>query len=780
MIRIIADAEGLSHAPPNALVAAETADYVHVRRRIHMALGRAEPLTIYANNPVVLHWLRDLRRYPENRIHWEVVDPREQFLEIFGVVPSGLFTPKQLAVLQLDKLPTPPTGSRVDPTAWILGHLLDPIWQYDEPPPNHASALVSWVIEYQQPFPPDLQGLIQAQLARWAEHDSTFAALHADSLRLDSAQLLIRWALHNYVESWRQTKPWGTLPLLPGMPSVRAVGVVLEDQQVATSIHAYWRRCMSDRSAELSVEAMLTQMSGMSMVELEVLEEIVVQRSLPLSAHTFRQIESHFDPILPKGGGILSRLKKQIAPPRPHLPEHHWSVNQWLSWVTQEYMPFYTWVVDARVDRVQQQEYALSYSDWLYSNYPNWLNDNQSPLLLSQYQEIIALLEREPNALVFWLVVDGMRWWHGEFIREACERYGLHIRALRPGVALLPSITDISKRALVTGLPTRTVDTQTVADAARMKFHRSHIPAIAGSSFRELASAIHEQASLRIALFFYNLIDTLSHQTPADSIDNAGLRGHFEDLARNLDEVHRICVQRSQPLYIFVGSDHGATLLPENATLLTLPDTAREITDVWSSEPSNRDPHWTSTRAAALAISDPQNIDRSVWYFLDRERFQLDQHYLVPRGYGYLKRRPAGWVHGGLSPEETIVPLMQLSKETLTILPIEHELRGDLRSNQAGSLTLILRNLNPFPVSDLHFVVADNLAEIRVPHIPPSQRVELAISVRAIPSQSKTFITSYDLHYQALGVPQHQRDQLTFTLRQLQTVDSSFEDMFNT
>jgi len=780
MIRIIADAEGLSHAPPNALVAAETDDYVHVRRRIHMALVRAEPLTIYANNPVVLHWLRDLQRYPETRIHWEVIDPREQFLKIFGVVPSGLFTPKQLAVLQLDTLPTPPTGSSVDPVTWILGHRLDPIWQHDEPPLNHASALVSWAIEYQQPFPPNLQDLIQIQLVRWAEHDPTFAALHASSLRLDSTQLLIRWALRNYAESWRQTKPWGMLPLLPSRPSAHAVGVVLEDQQVAISIQTYWRRGMSDRSAELSVEAMLAQMSGMSMVELEMLEEIVVQRSLPLSAHAFQQIASHFDSIRPKAGSTLSRLKQAIAPPKPNHPEQHWSVDQWLSWATQEYMPFYTWVVNARVDRAQQQEYALSYSDWLYSNYPNWLNHSQSPLLLSQYQEITALVEREPNALVFWLVVDGMRWWHGEFIREACARYGMQIRALRPGVAVLPSITDISKRALVTGLPARTIDTQTVADAARTKFHRSNIPAIAGSSFHELTVAIREQALLRIALFFYNLIDTLSHQTLTDSIDNAGLRGHFDDLARNLDEVHRICVQRSQPLYIFIGSDHGATLLPENATLLTLPDTAREMTDVWSPEPSNRDPHWTSTRAAALASSDLQQIDDSAWYFLDRERFQLDQHYLVPRGYGYLKRRPVGWVHGGLSPEETIVPLMQLSTEALTILPIEHELRGELRSNQAGSLTLILRNLNPFPVSDLHFMVANDLAEIRVAHMLPSQRVEVTLSVKATPSQSDTLITSYDLHYQACGVAQHQRNQLTFKVRQLQTVNSSFEDMFNT
>ena len=778
MIRIIADAEGLSHAPPNALVAAETTDYVHVRRRIHMALGRAEPLTIYANNPVVLHWLRDLQRYPETRIHWEVVDPREQFLKIFGVVPSGLFTPKQLAALQLDTLPTPPTGSRVDPVTWILGHRLDPIWQHDQPPLHHASAFVSWVIEHPQPFPPDLLNLIQIQLVRWAEHDPTFAALHADSLYLHSAQLLIRWALRNYAESWCQKKPWGMLPLLPGVPSAHAVGLVLENQRV--EIAAYWSQSMSDRSAERPVEALLAQMSGLSMVELEMLEAIVGQRSLPLSAHTFRQIASHFDPIRPKAGDTLSRLKKAIVPPKPNHPEQHWSIDQWLSWATQEYMPYYTWIVKARVDRAQQQEYALSYSDWLYSHYPNWLNNSQSPLLLSQYQEITALIERESNALVFWLVVDGMRWSHEEFIREAFEQHGMQISALRPGVAVLPSITDISKRALVTGLPARTIDTQTIADAARTKFHRSNIPAIVGSSFHELTAAIREQASLRIALLFYNLIDTLSHQIPADSIDNAGLRGHFKDLADQLREVHRICVQRSQPLSIFVGSDHGATLLPENAPLLTLPDTAREITNGWSPEPSNRDPHWTSTRAAALASSDPQQIDDSVWYFLDRERFQLDQHYLVPRGYGYLKRRPVGWVHGGLSPEETIVPLLQLSTEAPTILPIEHELRGELRSNQAGTVTLILRNLNQFPVSDLHFVVANDLAEIRVPHILPAQHVEVVLSIKAIPSQSETLITSYDLHYQAFGVARHQQQQLTLKVRQLQTVNSSFEDMFNT
>src|SRR4030095_15236871 len=127
-----------------------------------------------------------------------------------------------------------------------------------------------------------------------------------------------------------------------------------------------------------------------------------------------------------------------------------------------------------------------------------------------------------------WLIIDGMTWWQGSIMREICERHGLHPQAHVPGIAVLPSITSVSKRALVTGQPTIDLAQPTIAEAARVKLARSSIPAAVQYSLPTAVENLRQDATLRVAVVLFNLIDALAHQT-ATFTDNAGIRGYLED-----------------------------------------------------------------------------------------------------------------------------------------------------------------------------------------------------------------------------------------------------------
>jgi hypothetical protein len=776
MITIIADRHRYVHPSTDALVGTKTADYVQIRRRIRAALDQDQPLVIYATDPVLLGWLSDLQRYPERRLTWNVVDPSEEFTGLFGVAPTDPFTPARIAVLQLHDLPQVPTGVVVHPLTWILGHRLGPVWQHDDPAAGHISLLAEWALNRTAPLEAEMIALVQAQLERWSMHQPIYRRIHATSLADDSANLLVRWALQRYEANWRNTQPWGELPILDGEPAPAVLLTSLRGWR--ESIQAYWNRQITGALIDASfIYTMLAQMSGLSEAEFSALQTILKRLPEALDNRLLRTIRNRFM-HLPNAQPTLRSLDRMVAPPEPPLPDPTWTIDMWLRWATQQYMPYYAWVIQNDRGRSHQQACALQYSDWLYAQYPSWLNDDHSPLLLRQYQDMDALIKGDDRIVVIWLVVDGMTWWQGGLMREICEHHGLHLQSQLPGVAVLPSITSVSKRALVTGQPTIDLAQPTIAEAARVKLIRSSIPAAVQYSLPATIEILRQDATIRVAVVLFNLIDALAHQSTTFT-DNPGIRGYLEELAAQLSTAQQLCAEQGRQLHVLIGSDHGSTLLPKDAPSVPLPHMAREIDDVWEPELSGQEAQKPGTRAAATALDQLPSVDQQIWYALDRDRFQLDRHYVIPRGYSYIKRRPSGWTHGGLTPEETIIPLLHLASERPAVLTLEIEFRGTLRVGQAGTITAVLRNLNPFPVQEVTMMVSGATEGATLIHMGALEQQEVELHFASVSHQGTELPIQYQMRYNAFGNPHHDTGQARIALRRLQTEDASFDDMFN-
>ena len=74
----------------------------------------------------------------------------------------------------------------------------------------------------------------------------------------------------------------------------------------------------------------------------------------------------------------------------------------------------------------------------------------------------------------------------------------------------------------------------------------------------------------------------------------------------------------------------------------------------------NRPKRTTSTGsiAASSVFRVPQGLNQVDWFVLDRDHYHVPATYAVARGWRYIGTRPQGFTHGGLTPEETIVPLL--------------------------------------------------------------------------------------------------------------------------
>lgn len=279
-------------------------------------------------------------------------------------------------------------------------------------------------------------------------------------------------------------------------------------------------------------------------------------------------------------------------------------------------------------------------------------------------------------------------------------------------------------------------------------------------------------------MVLFNTIDDIAHQSRTFT-DDAGVRGYLADLADHLAQARDICARNGQQLHILIGSDHGGTLLPESAVMLPLPQRTQPIEEQTEGEIST--PNTTGRSARAAIIADPQQIpaeQRARWYVLDRDRFQLDQHYLAPRGYDYISRRPSGWTHGGLTPEEVVVPLLHLSPQAPHIMPIQLQWIGTMLPRRESVVRVLMRNSNRFPLEHLTLEVDGNVYDRR-DQLGPTTSVELELTLPAVATQASETPVVWSVRYRTFGVEHRDHGQTMLAMRRLSTEDSNFDDMFD-
>ncbi|MEI8166458.1 MAG: hypothetical protein WCG26_08765, partial [Chloroflexales bacterium] len=523
MITIIADPYQYHRAPAEALHARGVSDYVPTRRAIRRALDDGQPLTIHVTHRLLLHWLADLLDYAG--IQWEYVAPEADYRRLFGRDPTQLFTPELLLRLDIASMSAPPPERASEPVGWILGQRLHPLWSFPQGSAAHLAQLLSWALTHSDPLESYLHPLMQQRLTVWADADPVYARLRAGSLGTDATNLMRCVALQRYEPAWLRAHGLDGLvpdtlvhggdhrqqvfhheaheahegrttaddaPCAPrtaaqpdrqfqnpvlALPSTLWLAALRE---LAPALERYWRERIAQATPTAAfVHAAVERMSGWSSTELHAIEA-VLQRDASLLEQALIQTLRRRFADLPDAAVTLDELEGLVPPTQPMLPQEAWSDAQWLRWATNEYMPYFTWTVRANQPREHQQACALAYETWLAQRYPQWLTSVGSPLITRQFTLLRDLLSAQANTVVVWLVVDGMTRWQGRILQDICRHQGLYPQRYEAGVALLPSLTDISKRALVTGMAISEPPRGSIAQAAREKLERAGVRGFVG------------------------------------------------------------------------------------------------------------------------------------------------------------------------------------------------------------------------------------------------------------------------------------------------------------
>lgn len=422
-----------------------------------------------------------------------------------------------------------------------------------------------------------------------------------------------------------------------------------------------------------------------------------------------------------------NRIHELMPPAMPELPPEQ--PEAILAWFRNNYLPARQWqsAHGLNADRDQISAAAEQFSQWYLREYPRALNGGP----LQQYLSFIrtASNQQQKTHITLCLVLDGLHALDARRLLDYLHHETKRLTVWENGLAFapLPTITEVCKPALFAGVAPRLAQ-EVLPLGVIIPERVSPIEKLSCASSGELYlwrimepdSTYHKQSSS----------ETLRHD----------INGRLSSIARKINEiVDRVPVEL--PLRIIITTDHGR-LLSKATRVLNVP------------------PGMQSQGRASLGTSGRQFdehgffIENDVVY-LHAERFGLPTDAAVAYREDIFRTNDGKtgselYPHGGLYPEEVIVPWIEMVRD-VTMPDVFATLSGSGHAGQSGQLTLQLRNPGDIPVTAvaLSILINEQHVNLQIDQVaPPYSEQSFRLSWAPWPGQAEASRMTVTLNLQ--------------------------------
>jgi hypothetical protein len=439
------------------------------------------------------------------------------------------------------------------------------------------------------------------------------------------------------------------------------------------------------------------------------------------------------------------------------------------------------------------------FADWLLGEYPKLVIStiDQPPLVMNVARLALDNVDRGDKVIL--LALDGLDWELWRHLRSMLGRQGFVVQGNEAGLAMLPTITEFSRRAIFGGMPPRSLasfiddiygtdippreEARTLARALGYLGRVDQLKALPTNKRvlyleDELVYVNGGEKDFRQALkldakcyaFVYTEIDSHIHVSKmGESKLKATAMQWLSDLVREIAQgiQQNSSLRDEVNLKVIVASDHGFVDVSEqsqtkfDSSLRGFLDLERHGRLAIARIKGEQD-----TTLALQAVKDFYNECSTAWHVIWREQseqFGLAESspsegevvaWLMPRLLQYVRRGKGNYVHGGLSMYEAIVPIAVLAKGALEIEVPVVTLTGRLASEEEGTLSIAILNKNDRPLQDLVIDIPElGLRGLQARDIGPGDVGKLVVSV--IPSRSGDIPVQVILDGEIGGVREH-------------------------
>lgn len=500
-----------------------------------------------------------------------------------------------------------------------------------------------------------------------------------DSLRNDVALYL---AIKNYPKSFKDDVLGRDMTRC--MDHFRLEGKKIE---VDASIEESYkdRATVFLNSKDISFSDALSYVSGEFSFELE----LVLRKNASPNEREVDELLQKFEALFVRNPYEKEKVLLLKAPSEVCNPDGIDSIEEWMKWALDSYLPYRFWMELSGKTDTNVDEYAAKYGDWIFDNYDTLVNSH--PLMM--YKILPSLKDNFVSSEhSIMIILDNFNYKFVPELTEYLHSAGFNKLEEKPVLSMIPTETAISKRAFFTGEAYNNnqqgYDKLVQNWAEQIGISMKYLPN--AGALRDLSDF-----SERVIFLNYLRIDEMLHENQSDSAQSIEVRIRQE--LRALVDLLVITLKRlgrEKNTDIYFIADHGSTKI--------------------SSEQVNAiDPKYYKDKAKEsdyrfIAVNDEdfestKNAIGALCYALDKNRYGTQYNYFIAKRYNrFIRNEMKGYVHGGITPEESIVPLLHFAFDATQCKHPEITLGNDmLRFAVSTKLSIIVKNFNEFALEDI-------------------------------------------------------------------------------
>lgn len=528
---------------------------------------------------------------------------------------------------------------------------------HSQPSHQHAALWLLWLDENATSSHHAI--LLEAQARLWRAGDDHVEPLYV-ALAADAKRVLRSW-LH--LENGRAD--WGEFPVTP--PSRWIQQTVNHHQARLTreggGVWEEWRRL----SLPLAIlEATANATASFLAHQRAQATPMLVNSLLPFVAPA-----------------EAVRLRALCPPADPGMPPQR--ASEVLEWVTRRYLDYRLWQAESSDEdaRARAEHLARTFGKWYLDWYSGAVVGIGARHLATRCAEDLRLSDE--SAVVFWVIADGLGWADAQSVMHFLTNRDSRLTVAReePVFATIPTITHFCKRALRWSATPAAVHNGTLLAATRRETEVS--------GHRDAARVLETSQAGDIVIWMPQEPDKTYHEIADRSVAHTNVDGALRALGENILAAVS-AVPSSRALRIVLSTDHGRLS--------------------GSSRRRHRVPSGCESHGRAAYRNDgafiPRSYDESgvciegdlAW--LDPDRFALPHECAVPLDDGaFLTNHGDGpgrggveeFPHGGVFPEEVVVPWIEIERDALALIVSAH-IAGRARPGVAGRLQVRIENTN--------------------------------------------------------------------------------------
>ncbi len=651
-----------SSASQGVVVVDNDPEYVAACRLIDQAIHDHGAIEVWTRSRNHFSWLRSF--IGQAGVHADFVEKtaRSILSERWNVVVPDWISDADILDQRLLEL-TVSTGTRQSFETRLLTHFLGPPFAADTLDSQNIADVVMALVEDSREAAfekyPVLRECLEKKCSQWKEaSEQTWVKRICEALPDASItvwQWLSAWSLlRNYpAKLLERILSLDHVSFVRTIPEEAVNDIALEPntrEEALTQIDLLMHDTSSQVSSSGDFRKVVDWLSGRLPEEFRHVSRLLSSGRFEPTHADIELMEERFRTCPGVSRSQLKSLRHSVRPDYPTLIDasETWDADRWVQWTVNEYTPYRDWQVHNSRFNAELEKTVVRFSDWYVQSYVNIQGDMD--LGLTHSLSFLATAESR-NGLSIVLIVDCLPLNYSSLMDSALRDVGFRRHGLRYKYAALPTITENNKQALVWG--TSDVSQNTYESLLKERSAKDW-----GGTQTHYVASLKALSDLQLtsdpAIVVVNYVD-------GDDVMHADVESRnrtYEDELSPLyfhlaETVAQFCERwsgRREDITLHLVTDHGACRVLDEETKTFDSSLVNKLFE----DEKHRVAHVTSDQAEKI----PENL-WNIGYRFEPPFASTDKAYFLPKGHNTVRKSRAnqGYMHGGVTPEEVIVPM---------------------------------------------------------------------------------------------------------------------------